>query len=60
MYLGDASFSHERKFMGGEMLTECAAQWDGQRGYGQDTTNIAVIFIAIFAFGSIFFKQSNV
>lgn len=42
------------------MPTECAAQWDGQRGYGQDTTNIALIVITIFAFGSIFFTQSNV
>lgn len=42
------------------MTTECAAQWDCQRAHGQDTTNIAAIFITIFAFGSIFFKQSNV
>lgn len=42
------------------MPTECASHWDGQRGYGQDTTNLAVITITIFAFGSIFFKQSNV
>lgn len=42
------------------MPTECGAQWDGQRGYGQDTTNMAAIFITIFTFGSIFFKQSNV